>query len=336
MKFIRFRYLAAFALIPAFFSCKQQANKPVSVHPAFQDSVVNSLTVKIGKDPNNAGLYFQRGQALRRLAFDSMALVDYKRAATLDSSRAEYFSAVGDLLFDHKDVSGSVPWIERAVQLNPGDPQARMKIAKLFVFIKEYPKAFSEINTVLRQNAMNPEGYFLKGIIYKDLKDTAKAISSFQTTLQVDPDYKDAMIQLGTIYASRKDPLALKYYDNAFRIDTADVFPLYARGMFYQEQERFEEAKEEYRRAIVHDRDYDNAYFGMGYILMQQDSLDKAYRQFDLVTQLNPTDAKAYYNRGLCSELMGRTEQAREDYKQALVFEPEYPEAKEGLRRLGK
>ena len=133
-----------------------------------------------------------------------------------------------------------------------------------------------------------------------------------------------------------RTPLALKYYDNAFRIDTADVFPLYARGMFYQEQERFEEAKEEYRRAIVHDRDYDNAYFGMGYILMQQDSLDKAYRQFDLVTQLNPTDAKAYYNRGLCSELMGRTEQAREDYKQALVFEPEYPEAKEGLRRLGK
>src|SRR5690606_19393220 len=105
----------------------------------------------------------------------------FQQAASLDSTKAEYFSAVGDLMFEHKDISGSLPWIEKAVSLNPKDPQARLKIAKLFVFIKEYPKAFSEINTVLRQNAMNPEGYFLKGIIYKDLKDTSKAISSFQT-----------------------------------------------------------------------------------------------------------------------------------------------------------
>jgi tetratricopeptide (TPR) repeat protein len=206
----------------------------------------------------------------------------------------------------------------------------------VFVFIKEYPKAFSEINTVLRQNAMNPEGYFLKGIIYKDLKDTSKAISSFQTALQVDPSYRDAMVQLGSIYAAKNDPLAAQYFDNAFKTDTTEVFPLYAKGMYYQERKQYEEAKQQYRKAILHDRDYRDAYFAMGYILMQQDSFEKAYRQFDLVTKLDPTNARAYYNRGICSELQGKDNEALQDYKQALTFDEQYAEAREAVKRLSK
>lgn len=336
MKIIRFPYLVILLLL--LFSCKQAGERKVTTygHPVFQNPAIVALSEKIAADPENARLYFQRGVELMRFDEDTFAVKDFQTAAELDSTKAEYFSAVGDLMFDHKDVSGSLPWIEKALSLNPDDPKARLKIAKVFVFIKEYPKAFQEINKVLRQNALNPEGYFLKGIIYKDLKDTAKAISSFQTALQVDPDYHEAMIQLGTVYAARKDQLAIRYFDNAFRTDTNDVFPLYAKGMFFQEQNQYELAKEEYRKAILHNRDYRDAYFAMGFILMQQDSFDKAYRQFDLVTKLDPTNAKAYYNRGLCQELLGKDNEALQDYKQALTFNEQYKEAADAVKRLNK
>lgn len=332
---MRLQYLAIAGIL--FCSCGQKntANTNPGA-PVFKDSAVQVLSRKIADDPKNARLYYDRGMLLHRLEADTFALEDFRKAATLDSTKAEYFSAVGDLMFEHKDVSGSVPWIQKAVSLNPKDPQAHMKIAKLFVFIKEYPKAFSEINTALRQNAMNPEGYFLKGIIYKDLNDTSKAISSFQTALQVDPSYKEAMIQLGSIYSKLNNPVALTYYSNAFKLDTLDVFPLYARGMYYQDQEKYEEAKQEYRNAVIHNKNYDKAYFSIGYILMQQDSLEKAYRQFDLVTKLSPTNAGAYYNRGLCNEMMGKKAEALEDYKQALAFDSEYKEAKEAIQRVSK
>ncbi len=318
------------------YSCKQRkASVVTDSDPVFQNTAVKEISEKISGDPKNARLYYERGVLLHKLEADTFALNDFKKAVTLDSTKAEYFSAVGDLMFDHKDIAGSVPWIEKAVQLNPNDPIAHLKIAKMLVFMKDYSKAFAEINAVLRQNAMMPEGYFLKGIIYKDLKDTVKAISSFQTALQVAPDYKEAVIQLGSIYSAKRDPVALKYYDNAYKLDTLDVFPLYARGMFYQEQEKYEQAKHEYRNCIKHNPDYTNAYFSMGWILMQEDSLDKAWRQFDLVTKLEPTYEKAYYNRGLCSELMGDREEAILDYKQALTFNEQYKEAAEGLKRLG-
>jgi tetratricopeptide (TPR) repeat protein len=316
-------------------SCKQtRTRQETSNHPAFQAPAIKTITEKIEKDPDNASLYFQRGNLLHGLDYDTLALDDFKKAATLDSNRAEYYSAVADLMFEHKDISGSLPWLERAVRLNPNDELAQLKIAKMQVFLKEYPKAFATINKVLRRNAVNPEGYFLKGLIYKDLKDTSKAISSFQTTIQIDPSYKEAILQLGLLYTGKNDPIALKYFENAYQVDTSDVFPLYAKGMYYQGREEYELAKTEFRKCVVRDPNYTKAIFGIGWILMNQDSLEKAWRQFDLVTRLEPVDAEAYYNRGLCSELMDKKPEALQDYRQALTFNPNYKEAADGIRRL--
>lgn len=320
------------------FACKNNKGNSVAAGNAdavYQRPGVKELTEQIAGDPKNAVLYYQRGNILMRLQLDTFAIKDFQQAAKLDSTKAEYYSAVGSLMFEHKDISGSRPWLQKAIQLNPQDPRAHLKFAKLLLFLKEYPGAFEQINTVLRQDVYNPEAYFLKGRIYQDLKDTSKAISSYQTALQVAPDYRDAIIQLGTIYAAKHDPVAVKYYDNAFKLDTSDVFPVYAKAVFYQEQNEQEKAKELYKECVLRDNQYANAYFNMGFILMQQDSTEKALRQFDLVTKITPNDADAYYNRGKCNEKLGKKQEAIADYKQALVFDKNYKDAADALKRLG-
>jgi len=339
MKIAWYKSIVSFVAMLVLFACKQKPepaanndnNEIFSQNPALK-----TITDKVNDHPNNAGLYYQRGNILHSMKQDSLALKDFNKAVTLDSTRSEYYSAVGDLLFEHKDVSGSLKWIKKAIELNPEDPKARLKIAKLDVYLRDYPNAFKEINTVLRQDAMIPEAYFLKGMIYKDIKDSSnKALSSFLTAVQIMPDYKDALMQIGLLYDQQNDSLALKYYENAFRSDTGDVSPLYAKGMYYQARKRMEEAKNEYKKCITHDRNFADAYFSTGFILMQEDSFEKARRQFDLVTKISPNDAGAYYNRGLCSELMNDIKNAEADYEQALVFDKDYKEAKEGLKRIG-
>jgi tetratricopeptide (TPR) repeat protein len=307
----------------------------VEENPLFRrEPALNKVTEEIKKTPKNAQLYFERGLLLDRLEEDSLALIDYKKAISLDSNRAEYYSAIGDMLFEHKDLDGSVLWLERALRVNPEDKTAHLKLAKMFLYIEEYNKALTEINTVLRQDVYNPEGYYLKGMVYKSLSDTTKAISSFMTALQVQPEYRDAMIQLGIMNSMKGDPIAMKYYDNAYALDTLDVFPLYARGVFYQDKGDYESAKREYINAIMKDRNYPSTYYNLGYIYMQQDSFQKAYRQYDILTKLDPTDAEAYFNRGLSYEAMGKIAEAIIDYKQALVFDEQYKEPQEALKRL--
>lgn len=307
----------------------------VEENPFFSsEPALKKVTEEIKKSPDNAQLYFERAMLLDGMEVDSLALKDYKRAISLDSTRAEYYSAIGDMLFEHKDLDGSVLWLERALKVDPNDKTAHLKLAKMFLYIEEYNKALSEINTVLRQDVYHPEGYYLKGMVYKSLSDTTKAISSFMTALQVRPDYRDAMIQLGIMNSMKGDPIALKYYDNAYALDTMDVFPLYARGVYYQDKGDYETAKREYINAILKDRNYTSSYYNLGYIYMQQDSLDKAFRQYDILTKLDPTDPEAYFNRGLAYETMGKRAEAIIDYKQALVFDEKYKEPQEGLKRL--
>lgn len=298
-------------------------------HPALAE-----LNRKIEKDPEKASLYFDRAVLLDQLEYDSLALIDYQRAIKRDSSRAEYFSRVGDLLFEHQDISGSIPWFEEALKRDPHDPVTHLKMGKLFIYTKEYTAAFQRINKVLRDDVYNPQAYYLKGIAYKDMGRTNEALSSFQTAIQVDPLFRDARIQLGLMYSKKKDDMAVAYLREAYAQDSTDLFPLYALGVHYQDKQDYQRAKEIYRQLILRDREYLNAYMNMGYIYIQEDSLDKAWRHYDLVRKLDPANAEAYYSMGLCRELQGQPEEAAENYQYALQFNPDYGEARQGLSRV--
>lgn len=301
----------------------------------FNDPAIAKITDNISRNPENAELYFKRGLLLIQHQKDSLALNDLKKAVSLDSGKAEYYSAIGDLLFEHKDLDGSVQWLEKALAINPKDIRAHLKVAKMSLYLKEYGDAFKEINTVLRQDVYNPEAYFLKGLVYKDMNDTAKAISSFETAVQVSPDHYNSIIQLGLLHSAKKQPVAIQYFENAWSKDTTDVFPLFAIGFYYQNTGDYKKAKEKYIETITKDRSYIDAYINYGHLLVQQDSFEKAWRQYDLLTKISPDNPEAYYNRGFASEMMKKKEAAIEDYKQALVFDERYQLAIDGLKRLG-
>ena len=223
----------------------KSASKRVSqVQPnIFEHPSVASITEQIKAKPKDASLYFKRAKALRALQEDSLALTDLNKSIQLDSSKADYFSAIGELLFEHKDIDGSLHWFKRAIAIDPKDPVAHLKFAKMLMFINDNQKAFNEINVVLRKDPYNAEAYFLKGMVYKNMSDTNKAISSFQTSVQVDPAYQPSILQLAIIYAARKDTIALRYFDNAFATDTTQLVALHGKAMFYQEMGRMEKAK---------------------------------------------------------------------------------------------
>ena len=53
---------------------------------------------------------------------------------------------------------------------------------------------------------------------YKDLGDTAKAISSMQTAVEQDQQYYNAYMQLGILCAAQRNKLAVDYYKNALKV----------------------------------------------------------------------------------------------------------------------
>ena len=76
------------------------------------------------------------------------------------------------------------------------------------------------------------------------------------------------------------------------------------------------------------------AYAARGSVLVRRKEYDLAIADLDTAIRLKPDFAGAYYTRGRAHQLLKQTAQARADYRQALVLDPEFTSARDALGRL--
>ena len=110
-----------------------------------------------------------------------------------------------------------------------------LALAKVDVLLRSYEPALKRINEALRIDDRLDEAYFLKGRLYLETRDTVKAVSSFQTAAEVNPERYDAFIQLGLLYAEAQNDLALEYFRTARSLRPNSIEALYDEAIFLQE-----------------------------------------------------------------------------------------------------
>jgi tetratricopeptide (TPR) repeat protein len=304
------------------------------------DSVKNSkeqLTELIKQHPKDANLYYYRATLYMKNGDGNSALNDMMNAVRIDTSKAEYFSLLGDIYFSKLFIAQAVSSFQKSIALDPKNITAELRLAELFLLLKRYQECLDHADNALRIDQTNAKAYFIKGFMFKETKDTARAISSFQTAVEQNPNYFDAYIQLGNLLAQKKNKLALDYYEHALQIKKDDAEALYGKAMYYQENDSVETAEKIYQKILETNPDYKEALFNLGYIsLLYRDDYKNAAEYFSAVARLDTNDVRAFYNRGLSFEKMNKKDLAEADYRLALRKSPDYELAKEGLKRLGK
>ena len=68
-----------------------------------------------------------------------------------------------------------------------------------------------------------PEAYFIKGMIYHFLGNSNLASSSYQTAIEVDPNYFDAYIHMGMLSENLDNHNAVNYYNSAIEIEPNNI-----------------------------------------------------------------------------------------------------------------
>lgn len=307
------------------------------------------LTVRISDDPKNAGLYYDRSKAFMSIDSIKLAFDDCSKAIELDSTNVKYHFLLTDIFLAGSYAEGSIGELQIIIGLQPENLIARAKLAKVYLFVKDHQSSLSQIEEILKVNDANPDAYFLMGMNYKELRDTTKAIAAFQKCVQYKQDFYDAFMQLGLLHSAQKKIIAPSYFDNAIRLDSSKTEAWYAKAKYYQDngdaqsnknsvdaKKNYEEAKKTYRQLIVRNPQYEFAYFNLGFIYLQQDSVDKALRHFDIAIQVAPQYAEAYYYRGLCNLEKGDKEKAKSDFISATNLKADYEAAQSELDKLEK
>lgn len=327
--------------LPAFLVIFLYACKPAGDTNEKADTstvVKNELTIlndEIAAHPSQAELYSKRAEIFMQKKNIKQAFDDINKAVSLDSTQQKYYMLMADISFKGLLIQKSLDAFAKAIQLNPEDIQGHLKLSELLLYIKAYDKCLEQANEVLKIDKNTAKAYFIKGFAYKETGDTSRALSSFQTSVELDADYYDAYIQLGNIETKRKHRIALQYYNNALRLQPGSTEALYNRGLLFQNMGKLENATEDYNHILKIDKTYSSAYFNLGYMdLAYKNDYTSAINHFTDAIRSNNQYVEAFYNRGVALELSGNEQAAIKDYREAIKIVPTYKLAVDKLKKL--
>jgi tetratricopeptide (TPR) repeat protein len=301
-----------------------------------QMAQINLLSQKIQESPDNPELYFQRANSYYEMEGFDQAIADLQQAMMIDSTQPAYYHLLADTYLDYFKSYNALQTMQVAAEKFPNNLHTLLKLSEFQYLLKKYQDSYKTIDQILQKDPLNSEAYFMMGLNLKEQGDTIRAINAFQSSVENNPDNVDAWLILGQLYENLGDKIALRYFDNAVRVDSSSMKALHAKAVYLHNQGQSQEALDIYREINIKNPSYEDAYYNAGIIYLELDSLDKAYLQFDMLVKTSPIYIMGYYQRGLTSELMGNVAQAKADYEQTLKFAPEYEPAKEGLQRLNQ
>ncbi|MEL6863995.1 MAG: tetratricopeptide repeat protein [Bacteroidota bacterium] len=331
--------LPLFALL-SLVACQEE--KPISqaekVNPVAtanpENALINSLSFKIADNPKDADLYAQRAQAFYDKEGYDEAITDLQEAIRLDSTNLNYPHLLADVYMDYFKSRKAIQTMERVVKRFPESIPSLLKISEFYLIIKQHDNALKSIDQLLKLDAQNAEAYFMLGRIFEDMGDQNRAINSYQTAVENDPDLHEVWVKLGNLFASKENKLAIQYYENALRVAPENIDALFAKATYLHNQGQLNEAIENYKALSKVDPQYADAYYNMGLAYMELDSIQEAYMQFDLTVKMKPTHIMGYYYRGVAAESRGEREAAMNDYQQALNLYPSFDRAQQALDKL--
>jgi tetratricopeptide (TPR) repeat protein len=315
---------------------KDKTNYTYLNNPDSIQSAISFLSKKIDRRSSNYKLLFDRAKLYEKTDKLQLAVKDMQMLVKHDSVTPKYWNFLGDLIFKAGSAKVAVNCYLKSTYFNPQDEYAFSKLGELYLILQNYEKSFQNLNEALRINKYNPKIYFFKGINYLEMKDTPNAISSFQTAITVAPDYFDAHMNLGILYAAKKDKKALLYYQNALKIKDNSIEVIYAIGKFYQDIDSFDKAITEYNKILSQLPDHKSTNYNMGYISFLKGDFNRAIPYFSTAISKQPDYTDAYYGRGLCYKKTGKTDLAKKDFAKVLQLDPKYELAEKELKKLKK
>ena len=292
---------------------------------------------QLEKHPDNPSLYVQlTDYYIKSFLLDS-ALNNILMAIRLDSTHSDYYLKLSDVYFAMQRIDETEEILEKVISMDKSNKEAYLKLAELHFLHKRYKEAHEQLNAVLSIDVFNPKAYFIRGWIYKEEGDTTAAIRSYLKAVEQNPDYIEAYEELGIVYHTKRDPLAVSYYKNALNIQPENTQLLYNLAMYYQEVGDNDNAIKNYQMILQINPKHVFALHNIGWIYMvKQQKYEEAVAFFTKAIESDTNYIEAVYNRGLAFENLKRYENARQDYTYSLKLNDKYMLAIEGLNRLDK
>ena len=268
----------------------------VEVDPVQQKLI--DLTNRIKASPNDAIHYFARGQYYADHGLLSDAIEDFIQCRLLDSAYALCWRGLSQAYLDDGQSRLAVETLEDYLTINPNHDSARLQLSELQMVIERYAAAHMHLNTILKRDSDNARALLLKGLTYRYEGRDLEAVEYFQRAVQSDPELTDGYLLLGQTFEEAGNSMAIKYYQNALRIDPNNPEVKMALANYSWTKGDIDLAIEQFDALILQHPNFSRARFNRGLLYLEREDWVTAQSAFQNTIQLAPFFIDAHYYLG--------------------------------------
>ncbi len=327
-------YILGIALISfALFSCGGDS-EPIA------KETTRNLDTLLMQSPDSVPLLVEHGQYYYDQHNFDKAVPSATKAFRLDSSNLKVRMLYAEVLNNRpdrsiQDVTIAQRHFDYIIQKEPTNTKAIIGIASTYTLMQDFDRSFQYINEALKIDKKYRDAYILKGTNYLQLGNVKLAKSSYETATQQDPEFFQAYIALGDLYASEENEIALQYYTTAAQLQPNDIGVLYKRAYAYQTFGRYDDAANIYREMFQKDETFAMSLFQQGYIKhIHLNEIDSAMIYYNQALVIEPKFVEAWHNLGMCYEAKNNRAKALQSYSRALKLNPNFAKSREAADKL--
>lgn len=317
-------------------SCRSGENNAASAQKILSSPPYAGLTDSIGKFPKNPDLYLQRAVLLSQNNRHELAMPDYKKAWELKPEEHVAMQYVANLMLINR-TDEAVRLLKESVATWPANPELHRRLSEIYTQTGQIKKAVEQYDEWARNDSLNFEVFYEKGVLLARIEDTAAAIQALEHSYKLQPINYNGLALAG-LYEATLNPKVLTICDELLRKDTTGIIndALYLKGSYYSDTKQYEKAMELFNECIRRDWKFTDAYIEKGIVLYEQKRYDSALKVFVMAATVSNTNPDAWYWMARCYEVLGKKDEAILNYERALAIDKNFEEARAGLRRMKK
>ena len=293
-----------------------------------QDTI-EQISAKINQDPQNAELYFQRGELYFSDANYDNAIIDYTKAIEINPNFGEAFFARGDCYYNQSNYDDALKDFFKTIVINPNHEFALNMIGVVYFYKENYNDAITYFNKAIAINNTNGLYYKNLGNSYRNLKNYNKALESYNTAIQSDTEDTEAVKNRAELYQYYLENRDAAIQDYTFLISKNPEITDYYRNRadLYADVKKIDLAEADYSKLISLNPTDDLAFIVRAYFYTTNEMYAKAIADYTQAIKLKPTEVNYYLDRASVYKNSGKKDLALIDLQKVINLDPNYTNA---------
>ncbi len=309
-----------------------------------------------------AHMYEEMVAMTGRSEYATKAVEEYRLAIDNDPSSAFLNAGLAELYAKTGRIRDAVLEAQDIIKRDPKNLEARKLLGRIYLRSlgdvqagtqsQEVLKlAIEQYESIVKLEPNNPDNHLLLGRLYILNKDLLKAETEFKTAISQDPNSEEAVTNVAYLYNEEGDSKKAAEILNSVPEGVRTAKMYVALGYTYEQLKDYKKAIAAYRQSISLDHDNLDAVRGLAQNLVNDNQIDAALQQYNVIQEADPEDPQAalriaeiYRHQGkfdLALENLKKAEAMAQDslevfYNEALVLEAQgkFDEAADVLQKL--